>query len=401
MKTKKSHSITITLLLIIFFFVVGLLLYAFEIPIFPTQKENTKQENDTTPPELKCSVRSLTLTKGESLSLDRLSLYVTDKSKLQEPFFSKVTSKHLNLSGIEENADKIATDFSKGIELYDTSYTFSYGGSYELIVSVKDEYENKSDYTLKITVEEPPQLSVPSKFYITPKTSVSFENYISYWDFLDTESTNEMIKINSDELDTNAIGTYPITFTAKDSYGLSSTITSSVSVCNAEDLQEMVYSHKINASDSVILGIKNVYDVGYYKENDTAFNKNLLLPTTVTFKRDNGTLEKGFIIEITDKYLKICTLAEAISDSLTRELAFFDGTVKKASVTNIYTTDNIAFLQIPTSEKETITSLTLEELKKLRAIHIDEAFWVEICPLLLSKEIPLSKILELHTMGNH
>ena len=53
MKTKKSHTLTITLLLIIFFFVIGLLLYAFDIPIFPTQKENTKQENDTTPPELK------------------------------------------------------------------------------------------------------------------------------------------------------------------------------------------------------------------------------------------------------------------------------------------------------------------------------------------------------------
>ena len=393
MKTKKSHTITITLLLMIFFFVMGGLLYAFDVPIFPTQKENVRQEQDTTPPDIRCSVRSLTLTKGESLSIDRLSLYVTDKSKLQEPFFSNIISNHLNLSGIEENADKIANDFSKGIELYDTSYTFSYGGNYELIISVKDEWNNKSDYTLKITVEEPPQLSVPSNFYITPKTSVSFENYITYWDFLDETYEKKNIKVDTDKLDTNTIGTYPITFTAKDSYGLSTTITSSVSVCDADELQEMVYSRKVNTSDSIILGIKNAYDVGYYKENDTTFNKSLLLPTTITFKGDNGALEKGFIIEITDNYVKLCTLAEAVSNSLTREIAFFDGTIKEASITGIHKTENIAFFQIPISERETITSLTLEELKKLRTIHIDEAFWGEICPFLLNKEIPLSKIL--------
>lgn len=398
MKKKKTHKITIFLLLLIFFVVTGLLLYAFDVPIFPTQKENTTstQKTDTTPPDIKCSVHSLTLKKGESLSLDRLSLRITDKSKIGEPFFSKITANSLNLYGLEENTVEIANQFSAGIEMKEQTYTFPYGGKYELLISVMDEWKNEGTYALEITVEEPPQLTVFSNFYIAKGNSAKFEDYVSVWDFLDTECTNENVIIDTSQLNITAAGTYPITFTAKDSYGLSTSVTASVMVCPPEEIQELIYSHTISIADSGIIGISNPYDAGYYKENDSAFNESILLPATITFQRTNGAWEKGFLLEITDTYVLICTLADGVPDTLTKDITFFDGTVKKASVTTIDSAKNLAFLQIPISKEESMTSITFEETKKLRTIHIDEAFWAEICDFLLPEDIPLSEILELY-----
>lgn len=398
MKKKKTHKITIFLLLSIFFFVTGLLLYAFDVPILPAQKEHitSTQKTDTIPPDIKCSVRSLTLKKGETLSLDKLSLRITDTSKIGEPYFSKITATELNLYGIEEHTSEIANQFSTGIRINEQSYTFSYGGKYELLLSVKDEWENEGTYTLEITIEEPPQLTVFSNFYIAKGTSAKFENYVSVWDFLDTDCTNENVTIDTSQLNITATGTYPITFTAKDNYGLSTSVTASVMVYPPEEIQELIYSHTISITDSGIFGIPNPYDVGYYKENDSAFNESILLPSTITFQRTDSSWEKGFLLEITDTYVLICTRADSISDALTRDITFFDGTVKKASVTTIDNTKNLAFLQIPISKEETMTSFTFEQTKKLRTIHIDEAFWDEICSFLLTEDIPLSEILELY-----
>lgn len=398
MKKKHTHTFTILLLISIFFLVTGLLLYAFEVPLFSTQKQNgvSTEKTDTTPPDIKCSVRSLTLKKGETLSLERLSLRITDKSKIGEPFFSKITADSLNLLETDTSAMQLANHFLDGIEMNEQSYTFSYGGRYELFISVKDEYDNIGTYSLEITVEEPPQLSVFSQFYIVKGTSANFEDYVTAWDFLDAKCSGENVSIDTSQLNISEFGTYPITFTVKDSYGLSTSVTASVLVCSAEEIQELVYSRSISVSECGIIGISNPYDMGYYKQNDTAFNEKLLLPATVTFQRTDGDWEKGFLLEITKDSVLIVTLAESVSDALTREITFFDGTSKKATVTAIDKEQNIAFLQIPISQKENITSLTFEQTKKFRTVHTDEHFWDEICAFLLTEEIPLEKILKLY-----
>ena len=209
-------------------------------------------------------------------------------------------------------------------------------------------------------------------------------------------SHHETVLIDTSELNISALGTYPITFTVKDNYGLSTSVTTSATVCNPEEIQELIYSYAISVSDSGIIGISNAYDVGYYKENDTAFNEALLLPSTISIPQTDGTFEKGFLFAITDTHALICTLANGIADSLTKTITFFDGTTKKASLTAIDKDKNIAFLQIPISEEESLSSLTFEETKKLRTIHIDEAFWGNICNFLLTEDVALSDILELY-----
>lgn len=396
MKKRHTHKITIFLLLTIFFLVTGLLLYAFNL--FPIQKEFTTstQKTDSIPPTIKCSVRSLTLKKGETLSLDKLSLRITDTSTIGEPYFSKITATQLNLSEEKENTAEIANQFSDGLELHTQSYTFSYGGKYELLLSVKDKYENEGTYSLTITVEEPPQLTVFPNFYLAKGTSAKWENYITVWDFLDTECTKENVIIDTSQLNISALGTYPITFTITDSYGLSTSATSSVIVTTPEEIQKLLYEHTISVANSGIIGIPNPYDVGYYKENDSAFNETMLLPTTVTFQNAMGNWKKGFLLEITDNYVLICTLAEHVSGTLTKDVTLFNGITKKASVTTIDNGKNLAFLQIPITKEENVNSLTFEQTKKLRTIHVDEAFWDEIYSFLLDEQIPLSEILNLY-----
>uniref|UniRef100_UPI004056113B immunoglobulin-like domain-containing protein n=1 Tax=Agathobacter sp. TaxID=2021311 RepID=UPI004056113B len=397
MKKKKTHKLTIFLLLFIFIVVMAILLYAFEVPVFPSETE-TKETTaaDTTPPVIKCSVRTLTLKKGESLSLDRLSLRITDKSKIGEPIISKVTSDHINLANTDETAAQILSRFAEGMEINDLSYAFPYGGIYDLTISVKDEWQNEGFYTITVTVEEPPILTAVSSFYIAKDSEVTFEEYAAVWDFLDETCDKEAITVDTSQLDIAVVGTYPITYTASDNYGLKATFSPTVYVNSPEEIQKLIDSHAISPEDSVIIGAPNPYDIGFYKEHDTEYNKQLLLPALVSIRTNSGTSEKGFILEITDDRVLLCTNSDSVDDTLTREVAFSNGITRKAVVTAIDSRRNLAFLQLPITKEESAASLTLENVKKLRTIHIDEAFWDEIHPYLFTLEVPLSDILNLY-----
>ncbi|MBR4026612.1 MAG: hypothetical protein IKJ01_03505, partial [Lachnospiraceae bacterium] len=83
---------------------------------------------DTTPPEIKTDIHSLTVLIGETLSLEKLSIRAHDYSKVTAFEISHATASLLDLDYTLEESYNLQTLFASGVDVCSDSYMFPYGG---------------------------------------------------------------------------------------------------------------------------------------------------------------------------------------------------------------------------------------------------------------------------------
>lgn len=333
---------------------------------------------DTTPPVVSSSVKNKTIVPGETISVKTLGLNIKDSSEIQSILFTKISSTHFYTGLPEEETTGIREAYRNGISMEAEEFQFAYGGIYTLTISVTDAFYNSSEVELTLTVEDAPVIEVTKDFYIAGETQIDFSDYIKVWDFISGEMDVKDVSIDTSKLNYSSAGTYPITFSATDDYGLARTTTANVHVTSQNALQELINTHAVDIGTCTIIGAKNPYDSGYYTSKDTTFIQNAMAPTIVSIQNDvKNTTGDGFILEISDEFVTIATSEQNIQNDLIVDVTFFDGVSCSGAIVGASPERNIAFLRIPIEDIENNSSSALCKtyIKKLRTVHVNKGDW--------------------------
>lgn len=331
---------------------------------------------DTTAPVVDCDVKNKTITPGEIVSVNTLGLDIEDYSEIESILFTKISSTKFYTGLPEEEIADMREAYRKGIAMEAEEFQFAYGGIYTLTISVSDTFHNTSEITLTLKVEEPPVLEVPNDFYVAATKEINFTEYINAWDFINEDLNEEDVTVDTSQLNLTKVGTYPITFSATDDYGLTATATANVHVSSQDALQELLNTHAINLTNHIIIGAKNPYDSGYYASENIEFIQNIMLPCIVNVENDAlDTFGSGFIIEITDEFVTIATNEHVIQGDLTIDVTFYDAVHCNGAVVASNAQRDIAFIRIPIDGKSSSTSLASSYVQNLRTVHIDKGYW--------------------------
>ncbi len=331
---------------------------------------------DTTPPVVKCDVKNKTVVPGDIVSIKSLGIHATDYSDIETIQFSKIASTKFDTGLPDEQTSEIRELYRKGIAIQGDKFQFAYGGIYTMTISVTDEFYNTTNIELVITVETPPVLEVPNNFYVADTPQIDFTDYINAWDFIEGDLDVSDIEIDTSKLNLSTSGTYPVTFTITDEYGLTSTKISKVHVSTQDALQALLNQHNVDLASDVVIGVKNAYDIGYYKEDNIALMQKVMLPCIVHIKNDAlDSFGSGFIIEITDEFVTLVTNEHVIKKDLIVDVTFFDGKSYSGSVVASNGERDIAFIRIPIDGSDTSSSISSSYVQKLRTVHINKSYW--------------------------
>ena len=331
---------------------------------------------DTTPPKVSTNVKTKTVTPGKIVSAKTLGLNIEDHSEIESIAFTRISSTHFYTGLPEEQITEMRAAYKKGLDMYAEEFQFAYGGIYTLTITVKDAFRNSSDITLTLKVEQPPVIETPKDYYMAIAYEINFAEHIDAWDFIDEELNAEDVKIDSSQLQTEKAGSYPVSFSATDSYGLKQTVEATVHVMTREELQEMINTHQIDSDADVIAGAYNLYDSGYYEEENISKIQDVMLPTIVNVENDVlDTFGSGFIIAIDKDFVTIATNEHVITSDMTPDITFYDGTMCNGAVVASNKIIDVAFIRIPIDGTSVTTSLSSEYVESLRTVHINEKYW--------------------------
>lgn len=334
---------------------------------------------DTTAPVVSCDIKNKTVTPGETVSVESLGLKIEDYSDIDSMAFTRIASSHFYTGLPDEQTEEMREAYQKGLDMYAEEFQFSYGGIYTLTIGVEDTFHNRSEITLTLKVEQPPVIESASDYYMATAQEIPFEEYITAWDFIDEDLDASDVKIDSSQIQSDKTGSYPIYFSVTDSYGLTTTTEATVHVGTAAELQELINTHQINASEDIIIGAYNLYDSGYYENEDIDFIQNIMLPSIVHIENDVlDTIGSGFIIAIDDEFITITTNEHVVTDDMMPDVAFYDGTTCNAAVVGTNAKEDIAFIRIPIEEKHSVTAVAADYVQSLRTVHINESYWNEL-----------------------
>ena len=331
---------------------------------------------DTTAPVVKCEIENLTVVPGATVSVHTLGLKIQDFSEIEKIQFTKISSTKFYTGLPDDVTADMREAYRKGLTMEAEEFQFAYGGIYTLTVSVSDSFFNTSEITLTLKVEEPPVLEVPNDFYVANTVKVDFSEYIDVWDFISEDLDAKDVTIDDSQVNLSKAGTYPVTFSATDDYGLTATKTANVHVSSQNALQEKINTHAVNLSTSVVIGAINPYDSGYYTSEDISKIQSTILPAVVHVENDVlDTFGSGFIIEISDSFVTIATNEHVVFRDITSDITFFDGSRCSGAVVAEDAVRDIAFIRIPIKEIGSETSLSQEYVQTLRTVHINKGYW--------------------------
>lgn len=377
MKKRNKPPIVATVLLIL---LVCAFIFLRVYPDFSFSKHSGKNEvsteakPDTTPPVIACDIKSKTIVSGSTISVEKLGLRVTDASKIDSILFTKIASDNFYPGPSNEKTEGMKKAYADGIEVSGEEFQFTYGGIYELTITATDIYANSSDFTFTLKVETPPIIEAPTDFYVAVDTTIPYEDYVKVWDLIEEDYSFEHIALDTSNLNIGKVGNYIVTFSGTDKYGLSSSCTSNVHVLSKNDLQELINTQKINATDHAIVGAYNKYDIGFYQ--DDTLLQDAIHPALVQISNEkNDTVGDGFIIKIDDEFVTIATNEDVVSDNLAVNISFYDKTTRSASVVFTNTEYNLAFIRIPIDGANDASSISSDYASTLRTVHLEESQW--------------------------
>ena len=347
------------------------------LSLFPDKEISSENKPDTTAPLISCDLNSKTIKAGDSISVDKLGIRVTDNSNVESILFTKIQSDTFYMPSSGNNEDELTAmkkAYAEGIAISGEEFQFSYGGIYKLTITATDIYANSSDFTFTLKVETPPVIETPSDYYVAIGNEIPYEDYVKVWDLIDGEYEFSNITLDTSNLNIGKEGTYPISFSAKDKYGLTSIQNATVHMLSEADLQELIDSHKINVTDHAIVGAYNKYNVGHF--SDATELASAITPALVEIKNEKtNTTKDGFIIKIDEEYITIATNESAVTGSLSTLVTFYDESTYHASVVFTNTEYDLAFIRIPVDGNDERSSVSSEKLGLLRTVHLDEMQW--------------------------
>ncbi len=244
-------------------------------------------------------------------------------------------------------------------------------GEYKLVVYATDGEENTKSETIKINVDTSPELCEVKDYYVVAGSEIDFMEGVTAVDEEDGDVTSD-IEVDNANIDLDTEGVYEVVYSVSDSRGFVTQTNVSVNVMPADDIQELINTREIDRNEDTIMGAYNLYDRGYYTDIEMEDVLEEVLPCIVRVRVPGLGVGSGFIIQITEDELIVCTNQHVVGDNEKVEIHFFDGTELEGRVAYANYVDDIAFVTIARNH------VPEDLMEQVYTVHINKEYWDEL-----------------------
>lgn len=285
----------------------------------------------------------------------------------------------LNADCLIENVIARVTDedvhatayFCQGDELLET-ISFSQPGEYTLQLVAKDCSGNENEEEVSVIVDSAPIISGVQCYYLVPGSVPDYLEKVKAHDELDGDLTG-CIEVDDSLVVLSEEGEYVLRYEAEDSYGLKTVVETTVLVAEAEEIQALIGGREIDYRVDVIMGAPNIYDAGAAEEEDLAETLEYMRPTLVHLyhatERGGYSSGSGYIMEITEDRIYICTNRHVVKKFDNWDIYFFDGSKVPGKALGAVEGYDVGVAVVETED------VPEELLRQLMTVHIDKSFW--------------------------
>lgn len=249
--------------------------------------------------------------------------------------------------------------------------SFEVPGKFEVELVAHDCSGNESAKVLTVVVDTAPVISGINSFYVIPGSTPDYLASVTAYDDVDGDLT-DTLQVDDSLVELSEEGEYTLRYSAKDAYGLQTVEETTVLVASPDGIQRLIGKRQINYREDVIIGAPNIYDVGAADENNLAVTLEDVRPTLVQLyhKTPRGySAGSGYIMEITEDTIYICTNRHVVQKYEDWDIYFFDGTKVPGKA---YGYSEGYDVGVATVDKKDVSP---ELLEKLMTVHINRTYW--------------------------
>ena len=218
-------------------------------------------------------------------------------------------------------------------------------------------------------------------FYVVQGNSVDYQQNIEAIGRIGENITTD-IWIDASNVILDEIGSYELIYTVEDLRGNKVQKSCHVYVKTAEEIQNLIYNHKISVETAYIIGAENPYDGGVFQNSDIETVLEAMEPAFVRVFFENekeSSIGSGFIIEITEETIFIFTNAHVVNNQKEVEIYFYNGRCVTGQVMAVKDSLDMAVIEV------NMEAFSQNFINTLRTVHIDEEYWKE-----LKKDVSIS-----------
>lgn len=314
---------------------------------------------DTIAPELTLTDERVVLEVSKGYEVDRFLIEATDISgEVDIAMFT---------SGQQAEADSM--EYALSNQKITDAVSFDSMGEYYVYVSATDPSGNVTTKSVLILADTAPTITPYREFYLAMGSDVDYAINVTAYDDVDGDVTG-VVEVDASQIVLDSAGTYEVVYRATDSNGLTGSCSVPVNVYEPLDLQELINTRQINRFDQTIAGAYNLYDGGYFEEQDIKAILDYYTPAIVHIERASNQ-GSGFIVAITDTEVIICTNYHVLKNEDPHTITFFNRVAVNGTRIGTVTGKDIAFSKVSIEELKAKDEDILDELM---TVHIDQEY---------------------------
>lgn len=249
-------------------------------------------------------------------------------------------------------------------------------GKEKIKVIAKDSSGNESSVEISVNVDTAPVIAGAKDFYVLEDMEQDLLERVTAIDDVDGDLTKEM-EFTGD-VDWESTGDYDISYEVTDQYGLETKVECQVHVMEEGEIEELIATRQINRWDAYIYGATNLYCAGAAEMGSIYEQEEYMKPCVVHITdmddQGYGWWGSGFIIDIRDGYVYICSNNHVLRESAeTSTVFFFDGTEVKYEVVTLNEEQDVGIAKVDMSliPEETMDKLVSVQINQEKATEAE------------------------------
>ena len=274
------------------------------------------------------------------------------------------------IESVTDADSQIVFSFWDG-ETFSGAVCYEAPGEYGCVITAEDSSGNRALVTVPVIVDSAPQISGVQDIYMAIGSTVDYLEQVTAWDERDGDLTD---RITVDDTDVRPFekGTYRLSYRVEDDLGIDCVSYADVTVVSTEELQEMIGRRRISRYNDRIIGAVNLYDSGVSDHDSIQETLEYVRPAMVQLyysTRAGYSAGSGYIMEITEDTVYICSARHVVETHGMWDVYFFDGTRVRGSSLGCSDEFDVGVV--------TVSANLLPEklMEQLMTVHIDEEYW--------------------------
>lgn len=252
-----------------------------------------------------------------------------------------------------------------------TTMSYHISGSFECTLTAEDSSGNTVSVQVPVIVDVAPTISGVRDIYMALGSQVDYLDQVVAQDETDGDLT-EKITVDDSEVQLNREGTYRLAYRVENNLGIDTVSYAVVTVASEKNLQELIGSRQVSRFTDRVIGAINPYDAGASDHESIDDTLEYIKPALVQlyFSDEYGySAGSGFLMEITEDTVYICTnrhVAEVFDEW---DVYFYDGTAVRGKSLGCSSDYDVGVVTVAVSDMQE------ELLQQLMTVHIDMDYW--------------------------